>query len=101
MEKVAYQKLEVDVFHGSNLHFNMEEQVFHLSIGFIEHVTIDLHKIGFYAIQNRTYIRVDWMSEIELCKLEIIVHQRNLGEHSNHANISACASRGPRVATVV
>ena len=54
MEKSAYQKLELDVFHGSILQLNMEEQVFHLSIGFIEHVTIDLHKIGFYTIQNKT-----------------------------------------------
>lgn len=52
MEKSAYQKLELDVFHGSNLQLSMEEHVFHLSVGFIEHVTIDLHKIGFYAIQK-------------------------------------------------
>ena len=38
---------------------------------------------------------------MELCKLEFIVHQRNLGERSNRASISVCASTGPRVATVV
>ena len=41
-----------------------------------------------HTIQNVIQIRVDWRSEIELRKLESVVHQRNLDEeYCNHANM--------------
>lgn len=41
------------------------------------------------------------MFEMELYEFELIMHQRNLVEYYNRANMSACANRSPMKATPI